>query len=634
MCGIAGYIDFTRRSDKDTLVRMTNMISHRGPDDCGYEYLQEEKAVIGFGFRRLSIIELSALGHQPMFDDDGMLMVVFNGEIYNYKEIRKELEKAGYVFKSNSDTEVILKAYLQWGKNCVQRFIGMFAIAIWDKRNNKIILFRDRPGVKPLFYYWKDNLFLFASELKSFHQHSLFKKEIDFNALSLFFRHSYIASPHCIFRNTNKLPPGHILELSLSSLSVNVTKYWDVIDSYNQPRLDISFDEAVKETEKILSKSFRYRMISDVPVGIFLSGGYDSSVVAALLQKNSSQKIKTFTIGFHDKKLDEAGFAKKIAAHLGTDHIEYYCTSKEATEILPQLPFFYDEPMGDSSAIQTILLSKIARQYVTVALSADGADEIFAGYPKYNKILKYCILLDKLPVSITKATGSIINLLTPAVTRYGNYTVANFYDKITRILKLRTPVFAFNIFTERMTFQETEHLFRIPLKHLITPLDEDEAFKNHNDFLSRFQAMEYKTVLSDLFLQKMDRATMSVSLEGREPFLDQHIIEWVARLPSEFKLKNNTGKIILKEIAHKYIPETIMNRPKMGFDAPVEKWCKNELKDILLYYLDEQKIRKQGILDEQKVSLMLTHFLNGKKTNFQNIWNLLTFQMWYEKWME
>lgn len=631
MCGIIGYIDFSRKSTKETLINMTDVIQHRGPDDCGYEFVSDENAVVGLGFRRLSIIELSALGHQPMFSDDEKLLIIFNGEIYNFREIRTELEKIGHPFKSNSDTEVILKSYQQWGKDCVKKFIGMFAIAIYDKKEQKIMLFRDRPGVKPLFYYWKDNLFLFGSELKSFYQHPSFQKELDFDAMSLYFQHGYISAPYTIFKNTYKLNPGHILEFDLKTKSIDTTKYWDVVDAYNLPRLNISFEEAMEETEKILTTAFQYRMIADVPVGVFLSGGYDSSAVVALLQKNSSQKIKTFTIGFHEQDYNEAHHAKEVAEHLGTEHEEYYCTFKEAIDIVPQLPFIYDEPFGDSSAIPTTLVSKIARQHVTVALSADGGDEIFAGYPKYIKGVKYYNALDKIPQLLTGMAGNLMDVFD--VNKNKNLGFADRYDKLKQVLKKREPVFAFNIVTEVFTFKETERFLQRTLKYLNTPFDEDNLLNHHNDFLSRFQATEYKTYLVDDILQKVDRATMSVSLEGREPFLDQHIVEWAARLPSHYKLQNGIGKIILRAIVHKYIPQKMMDRPKMGFGIPISLWCKNELKDTLLHYLDKEKIRKQGLFDAEQVGLMTKSYLNNEKVDFQRIWFLLMFQMWYEKWL-
>lgn len=610
---------------------MADTLNHRGPDDSGYELFEEKNFQAGLGFRRLSIIDLSALGHQPMFSEDKNLAIIFNGEIYNYREIRQELEKHGCRFKSHSDTEVILQSFKKWGKDCVRKFIGMFAFAIYDKINGKIFLFRDRPGVKPLFYYWKEGLFLFSSELKAFHRHPAFKKEIDFDALSLFFSHGYISAPYSIFKNTHKLIPGHILTLDLKSRSIITEKYWDVNDYYNRPRLKISFNEAMEETEKVLTSAFQYRMIADVPVGVFLSGGYDSSAVTALLQKSSAQKIKTFTIGFHEQGFNEAEYAKEVANHLGTEHHEYYCTYKEALDIVPMLPDIYDEPFGDSSAIPTTLVSKIARRQVTVALSADGGDEIFAGYPKYIKGVKYYSALEKVPAFLTKLAASLMDVI--KVRNDNQWLTSVRYEKLKEVLRKREPVFAFNIITEVFTFIETQRLIRHSLKYLHTPFDENHLLNENNDLLSRFQATEFKTYMVDDILQKVDRATMSASLEGREPFLDQRIVEWAAQLPSEFKLKNGIGKIILREIVHKYIPEKMMNRPKMGFGVPIGLWCKTDLKDLVFHYLDTERISRQGIFNPAETDRILKSYHRYNDYDFNRVWFLLMFQMWYERWM-
>lgn len=632
MCGIAGYIDFRKVTEKETLVKMTKVLQHRGPDDSGYEYFSDN-ADIGFGFQRLSIIELSSLGHQPMVNDDTNYTIIFNGEIYNYKEVKKELEKKGHQFKSSSDTEVILKSYIQWGKECVQRFVGMFAIAIYDKIAQKITLFRDRAGVKPLFYYWKDDLFLFASELKSFHQHPDFKKEINFDALALYFQHLYIPAPYTIFKNTSKVEPGHLLEIYLKNKTLPKSKYWDVADAYNQPKLDISIEEAAEQTEQLLRSAFEYRMIADVPVGVFLSGGYDSSAVAALLQKDRIQKIKTFTIGFHEEKYNEAHYAKQVAEYLGTEHHEYYCTFKEAIDIVPSLPSVYDEPFADSSAIPTILVSRIAREHVTVALSADGGDEVFAGYHKrYLKSLKYIKTLQASPPLLKKS----LQILTNGVSFFQNKDIAtpDRLDKLKEILSISNPVKAFDIITQNMTFSEVSKLFNRKLTTLPTYFEEDKLLHSSNDTLNYLLATDYKTYLADDILQKVDRATMSVSLEGREPFLDHRIIEFIARLPSNYKLNEETGKLLLKKIVYIYLPKEIMDRPKMGFGIPVASWCRNELKEMLLYYLDDKKIRTQGIFNAQQVSIILKKYFEGKPVDFERVWCLFMFQMWYERWME
>ena len=393
------------------------------------------KQITGLGHRRLSIIDLSNAASQPMQFEN--LYIVFNGEIYNYNEIRDELIAKGHQFSTHSDTEVILHAFKEWGNKCVDRFIGMFAFVIYDKLQQKVFCVRDRAGVKPFFWYHKKGLFLFASELKAFHQHPGFEKEMNTDAVAAFMQYGYVPTPHCIFNDTYKLQPGHTLTLDLQTEKIAIEKYWDVLDFYNKPKLTISLPDAITETERILEKAFQYRMVADVPVGVFLSGGYDSTCVTALLQKNSTSKINTFTIGVHDKGLNEAPFAKATADHLGTNHTEYYCTSHEALEIVPDLPFYYDEPFADSSAIPTTLVSKLARQKVTVALSADAGDEIFAGYNKYDYIARVKNKIDKVPSPLRKGVAAMMQHIPAHKVPYFRHRplFTSRYKKIMHLLK-------------------------------------------------------------------------------------------------------------------------------------------------------------------------------------------------------
>jgi len=378
MCGIAGFCDFNKKLNYNNLVEMTDILHHRGPNDSGYSFYENECANIGLGHRRLSILDLTSHGHQPMQFEQ--FEIIYNGEIYNFKEIRVELELYQYTFTSDSDTEVIIKAYHKWGVKAVDKFNGMFSIAIYDNINDKLVLIRDRAGVKPLYYYKFDNLFLFASELKSFYNVKLFKKNINKDSVKEYLKFGYIPQPLSIFKNTYKLKAGNYLEYNLQTQILDIKTYWNIDKFYENEKLDVSFDEALHTTEELLKSSFNYRMVSDVPVGVFLSGGYDSSAVSAILQANTTSKIKTFTIGFKEEKYNEAVYAKKVAKHLGTEHYEHYLSKKDALDILPTLPEIYDEPFGDSSAIPTIMVSKFAKQHVTVALSADGGDELFSGY--------------------------------------------------------------------------------------------------------------------------------------------------------------------------------------------------------------------------------------------------------------
>lgn len=631
MCGIAGFCDFSKKSSNDILKNMTDVLHHRGPDDSGYFWDESEYSQIALGHRRLSILDLSAHGHQPMSFE--YLDIVFNGEVYNFKEIKKELLELGYSFHSDSDTEVILKSYHQWGIKAVDRFNGMFAITIYDKKANKLIFIRDRAGVKPFYYYKKDSLILFSSELKSFHKHPNFQKEINKSSLSLYLQFGYIPEPYSIFENTYKLKAGHYIEIDLKSQKFEEIKYWDVVDFYNKPKLDISQDEALEKTEELLKSSFEYRMVSDVPVGVFLSGGYDSSVVTAILQNQRTEKLNTFTIGFKEKGFDEAPYAKEVAKYLGTNHTEYYCTQKDALEIIPRLCELYDEPFGDSSAIPTTLVSALARKHVTVSLSADGGDEIFAGYSKYTTTMQYFNKFNSVPNSIKSIVGFGMDNINPKHIPILNktYNFATRYEKINAILKAKNSVEAMKYTSEYFTKKERDKLLKVGFGDLQTNFDINVS--NTNDEINQMLAIDYKTYMVDDILTKVDRATMSVSLEGREPLLDYRIIEFVSQLPSNLKYKDGDKKWLLKQITHKYLPKQMMDRPKQGFGVPLTEWFRDELKEYFMIYLDEKRIENEGLFDSKEIIRLRDSYLLGNKENVQKLWFLLMFEMWYEKWM-
>ena len=631
MCGITGFLDFQKRTSLATLREMTDAMHHRGPDDAGYEIFESTDFTIGFGQRRLSILDLSPLGHQPMHFGD--LVVNFNGEIYNFKEIRKELEDKGYSFNSWSDTEVILKGYHCWGLDVLQKFIGMFAIALYDKSKEKIFLIRDRAGIKPLYYYRKDDLLLFGSELKALYKHERFEKKIDVNSLALFLQYSYIPGQYSIFQNTAKLLPGHILTVDLKSGSQEIIKYWDVFDYYNKPKLDLSDADAISETDKLLKSAYEYRMVADVPVGIFLSGGYDSSSVAALLQTGRTEKLKTFTIGFHENEFNEAPEAKKIAAYLGTDHTEWYLTAKEAGEVLPLLPEIYDEPFADNSTVPTVLVSKLARQQVKVALSADGGDEIFGGYNKFNQAEKFTT---SMPVALQTMLSGAMSLINPSYIPYFNtkYNFSTRYEKMKLIWRKHDPVQAVKYISQYITESDVESFLGKPFERYHTSFDDGDKLVKNDGVTNRLLAVDYKTFLVDNNLVKVDRATMSVSLEGREPMLDHRVVEFLSRLPSSFKIRNGVNKWLLKEVVHKYIPKELMERPKRPFIAPLMVWFRDDLKEQLRYYLSEESLSKSGVFDHKPIVRLRDEYLAGKKVNYQKLWQVLIFQLWYDKWME
>ena len=627
MCGIVGFCDFEKKLDLNVLQKMTDRLDHRGPKK-GYSFHKNQNSVIGLGHRRLSILDLSTRGDQPMQFQD--TEIVYNGEVYNFKEIRDELIKLNYSFQSNSDTEVILKAFHKWGKKAVNKFIGMFAIGIYDKKKQKLFLIRDRAGVKPCYYYLDNNLFMFSSELKSFHENKRFKKEIDKDALSLYIQYGYIPEPHSIFKNTYKLKAGHILEFDLKTKQLDVLKYWDVIDFYNKPKLNISDQDAIQALESLFKSAFEYRMVSDVPVGIFLSGGYDSAVLAAILQHNRSDKLNTFTIGFKEKKYDELLSARQTSQFLGTNHTEYYCTQQDALNIIQDLPEIFDEPIGDNSVIPTILVSKKAKKKVDVCLSADGGDEIFGGYNKYTSIINKIKIFNKIP-SFLKT--SLANVLRNQLIHTGLSVFGGMYDSRTRC----------NRFADILNFDEKQMLkasgifSNIELSSILNykykekKTNFDTQINQHQ--ISNLLGIDFKTFLLDDVLHKVDRATMSATLEGREPLLDHRIVEFIAQIPNKMKIRNGTKKWILKEVAHKYLPKEMMNQDKKGFGAPIQQWLKDELKEIFDSYLNEKTLSHHKLFNIQQVIQMKNSYMNGDNINVSKLWYILIFQMWYKKWM-
>jgi asparagine synthase (glutamine-hydrolysing) len=633
MCGISGFVDFKSRTAYDAdqvITQMTDKIAYRGPDDSGIFIDHFSNATVALGHRRLSILDLSPLGHQPYQFDD--LTLVYNGEVYNFKEVREKLIAKGYHFQSNSDTEVIIKAYQAYGIKCIEQFIGMFAFALMDKSKQKIFLVRDRVGVKPLYYYTHNDLVIFGSELKLFTGHPKFNNTLNYNSIGLYLQYSYIPAPHTIYENTYKLLPGHILEIDIPTKETKTTPYWDVYDFYNKPKLEISYREAEEELEKILHSALQYRLVADVPVGVFLSGGYDSTLVASMLQKNQTQKLKTFTIGFDDKKFDEAPHARRVADYLGTDHTEYYCTHKEAFNIIPTLPDIYDEPFGDNSIIPTTLVSQVAARHVKVALSADGGDEIFGGYSKYRMALRLTQSMYSWMMTTMSKGMSIVNpKLIPGSSRAFNFQTR--FEKMRLIWASQDALTAMKVISQFNTEQELALRLRHPFKLEHSAFDSDSEIADNNDLANKMLAMDFKTFLVDNNLTKVDRASMSVSFEGREPLLDHRIIEFAAQLPSAYKYKDKNTKIILKNIVHKYVPTEIMDRPKMGFVVPIMGWFRHELKSLVVDNINEDVLNKGGIFNAKDVIDMRDRYLNGQAVNIQKLWHILIFQMWHKRWV-
>jgi asparagine synthase (glutamine-hydrolysing) len=641
MCGISGFIDFKKTTGIDILQSMTNTLFHRGPDGSGFELIEHSNAQVGFGHRRLSIIDLSEHGKQPMQFQH--LWICFNGEVYNYAEIKKELLALGHSFSGNSDTEVIIHSFAEWGEKCIDRFIGMFAFVIYDSQKETVFCVRDRAGVKPFFYYYQDGLFLFSSELKSFHQHPRFKKELNKSSVAAFMQYGNVPTPHCIFNNCFKLKPGHSITFSLmeknmaSAINPDVqTQYWNVYDAYNKPKLTIDFETAKIETEAVLSSACNYRMVADVPVGVFLSGGYDSTAVTALLQKDRTEKLKTFTISVPDIGLNEADYARQTAEFLGTDHTEIECTQRDALDLISDLPFYYDEPFADSSAIPTTLVSIMARKEVTVALSADAGDEVFAGYNRYDYLMRYGKKLQSIPGFARKTMAELMNIV-PAhriPVLKNKYNFPNRYEKLKSLLRDPSSEQMMLSLSQQYTEKQLTELLEFQPENLITAYTSKELINPFFSPLSYMMAIDYQTYLVDDILQKVDRATMTASLEGREPFLDHRVIEYAAQLPNDFKYHNGIKKHIVREIVHKYIPKEKMDRPKMGFAIPLALWMNNELKDMVNSYINEKSIKEQGLFNWDAVNRLKIAFFSGKTEYDFKLWYLLMFQMWYERWMK
>ena len=627
MCGIVGIVDYQNNVCENELEVMTKTLVHRGPDNCGTQIYNNSNFSVGFGHTRLSVIDISSSGHQPM--NFKHLTIVYNGEIYNYKEIKKKLMSLGHHFVSETDTEVVLHAFHEWGIKCLKKFIGMFAFAIFDKKNNKIFLIKDRAGVKPLFYYFNNNIFMFSSELKTFHKSSKFNKQIDENSVKEYIKYGFIPSPNCIYKFCNKVDGATYLVFDLENKTKIIKKYWDVNKFYNLPILNIPYHEAKVELKNIIKSSYNYRMISDVPVGIFLSGGYDSVSIAAILQKQSSTKLKTFSIGFKNKN-NEAIHAKKIANFLETDHTEYYCRADDVQQILYNLPEIYDEPFDDSSAIPTILVSKLAAQSVKVALSGDGGDEVFGGYNHYIKFRKILNVLNKTPKKLKNYLMKFIPFILKLQVSH------NFRNKLNKILilldkdKTILPSILYSIFYE----------IDIELKNNFIKNQTNsysEIFKNElsnfNNDISLPMAYDYKFYLQNDILTKVDRATMSVSIEGREPLLDHRLIEFAAQLPSKFKINNNSQKFIFKDIVHEYVPEKLLQRPKSGFSIPLENWLRTDMKEFVNDNFSFKNLNHISLFNSDFIEKYKDDFYKNKHQNAALIWRLLQFNIWFKKWM-
>jgi asparagine synthase (glutamine-hydrolysing) len=631
MCRIVGYWQTKRDSPEyntDIVVSMRDSMIHGGPDDAGI--FMDDKINLVMGHRRLSIIDLSTAGRQPFTFD--FLTICYNGEVYNYSEIRQELREKGYSFVSDSDTEVILKSFHCWGKRCVEKFRGMFAFAIWNAETQELFLCRDRVGVKPLYYYWDGDLFIFASEVKAFHSHPKFVASICPYSLRSYFEFGYISSPRSIYKNLSKLIPGSWLTITANGLG-EVEKYWSLDLQYNSSVNKIDKDDEqqyIDQLHNLIVESFQYRMVADVPVGVFLSGGVDSSLVAAVLQSNTSSPLKTFTIGFEDKEFDESPYAEAVASWLGTDHTTEICKNDDVERVILKLPEVYDEPFGDSSAIPTILVAEIASKHVKVSLSADGGDEQFLGYPVYHdfslRAKKWLRYKKWFPFSILP--DFLIRFLLSRF-RYSEYEI----EKLLLRIKAKDVQQLYLSYQYHFTPNETKKM--VPTIHGMDERSEGIFSLLLRDGIEIPKLLSYLDVhsyLPDDILVKVDKATMSQSLEGREPLLDHHIMEFSASMPVAFHFSDSRAKWPLRNILYKYVPQELIDRPKKGFAIPLLKRFKPIIDKLLLEFDNPEFLSSIDVVDSDYFSNILNDYKDGKFVEETRIWYILVFFMWYRKY--
>lgn len=628
MCGLTGFWDRSRKFSAEeqlsTLRRMTGTLHHRGPDDRG-DWLDPQEG-LGLGHTRLSIIDLSPLGHQPMQSPCGRYWIVFNGEIYNHSELRARLHSPSMVFRGHSDTETLLAGIAAWGlKRTIEQCIGMFAIAVWDTQQKTLSLVRDRLGIKPVFYGWSGETFLFGSELKSLRAHPNFQADIDRGSLALFMRYGYVPSPDSIYRGIHKLPPGTILTLTADGpRDPQPEAFWslrEVAERGVQHPFTGSFEDAVLQLENVLTDSIRLRMIADVPLGAFLSGGIDSSTVVALMQKQSSRPVKTFTIGFTEQEYNEANYAKDVARYLGTEHTEQYVTPKEALDVIPNLPTMYDEPFADSSQIPTFLVSALARKHVTVSLSGDGGDELFCGYNRYFDAFSYASLHQVLPQPVRRLGGTMLQSLSQ---RAPAGLVAKVLRGGARVLNDDGP--------EARYIRCLGHWHEAPtlVKDVRWPATLIESPQMWPRFppQQRWMYLDALTYLPDDILTKVDRASMFVALEARVPVLDHRVVEFAWSLPQEYRVSGQKGKRILRSLLARHVPTELFERPKTGFGIPIDHWLRGPLRDWAADLLNASRLDQEGYLDSVAVTRKWDEHQSGRVNWHYALWNVLMFQSW------
>ena len=650
MCGIAGFFDSKRvhaEAAGNSLTRMAEAIAHRGPDDQGIWF--DTTTGIGFGHRRLSIVDLSPLGHQPMTSASGRYTITFNGEIYNYRLLKAELQALGHSFKSTSDTEVLLAAVEQWGvEQTLRRANGMFALGLWDRQDKLLSLARDRFGEKPLYYGQFNGTLLFGSELKALRQHPAWAADLDRDALTLFARHGYIPAPYSVFKQVRKVCAGALLQVRMqgSNFSLNERLYWNtrevMAESAAHP-LTGSLADMTDVVEAALMKSISQQMVADVPVGAFLSGGIDSSVVVALMQKSSSRAVQTFSIGFAEKEFNEAPFAKAVAQHIGTQHTELIVSAADTLGVIPKLAQIYDEPLADSSQVPTFLVSQLARRTVTVSLSGDAGDELFGGYSRYPIALARWAKLQHIPQPLRHALAGLLN----AAPEWSLQIAARIgqlagkwrgkTDMAERMREKQSEMRAGN-FGELYTAMDS--YFRRPGELVISGQEPLTVASSAAQWLpgaedQRRHMMYVDTCLymPDDVLVKVDRAAMAVALETRVPMLDPEVARAAWQIPTNVHFKDGRGKWILRQILERHVPRALFDRPKMGFGVPIGAWLRGELRPWAAALLDPARLKREGVFNVDLVQRLWRQHLESSANDWSfHLWTVLTFQAWYEHW--
>jgi asparagine synthase (glutamine-hydrolysing) len=639
MCGIVGCWD-KRGTDASIVERMATQIRHRGPDDTGV-WLNEEGS-LALAHRRLSIIDLSPAGHQPMISPCRRFTLVYNGEIYNHQDLRAELEDEGGSFDwhGHSDTETLLAGLRHWGvEGALQRLNGMFAFALWDKAECALYLARDRMGEKPLYYGSRNGSFLFGSELKSLCAHPRWRGEIDRNALALYMRHKYVPTPWSIYRGFSKLPPAHFVVVREAGQVVSEPQcYWDLRQIAEAGSTDAkgSSEELTDELHELLRDAVGRRMAADVPLGAFLSGGIDSSTVVALMQSQSARPVKTFTIGFHEKGYSEAEHAKAVAKHLGTDHTELYVTSDEAMAVIPRLPTIWDEPFSDSSQIPTLLVSELARQHVTVSLSGDGGDELFCGYSRYTQGYQLWKAMRLLPGPLRRTLASLLQA-TPGVPLESlvgflpkRFQIPHLAERLRKLAEVIREDSGESYYRRLVSDWNDPATMVRDGEEPLTLFDRPERLPKLSGLREHMMYMDSLTYLPDDILTKVDRASMAVSLEGRVPLLDHRVVEFSWRVPMSLKYRGGKGKWLLREVLYRYVPRELMERPKMGFGVPIGVWLRGPLREWAEELLNEKRLREDGFFDPTPIRRLWREHIKGQRRWHHHLWSVLMFQAWLE----